>query len=92
MKRRLPKESPLDRTLGNQEVTKTSQVDELIPSTGKPHKIMKCQKMDWDAFAISFIRKEVMVGTFNVRTAREGYKRLELVTQFLESGMEIIGI
>ena len=49
-------------------------------------------KMDWDAFAISFIRKEVMVGTFNVRTAREGYKRLELVTQFLESGMEIIGI
>ena len=33
-----------------------------------------------------------MVGTFNVRTVREGYKRLELVTQFLESGMEILGI
>ena len=37
-------------------------------------------------------RKEAMVGTFNVRTAREGYKRLEPVTQFLESGMEILGI
>ncbi len=33
-----------------------------------------------------------LVGTFNVRTVREGYKRLELVTQFLESGMEILGI
>ena len=33
-----------------------------------------------------------MVGTFNVRTAREGYMRLELVSRFLESGMEIVGI
>ena len=37
-------------------------------------------------------RQCALVGTFNVRTAREGYKRLELVTQFLESGMEILGI
>ena len=31
-------------------------------------------------------------GTFNVCTARERYRRLELVTQFLDSGMENLGI
>ena len=39
-----------------------------------------------------FRSEEALVGKFNVRTAREGYKRLELVTQFLESGMEILRI
>ena len=37
-------------------------------------------------------RREALVGTFNIRTAREGYKRTELVYQFLKSGMEIVGI
>ena len=37
-------------------------------------------------------RREALVGTFNIRTAREGYKRTELVSQFLNSGLEIVGI
>ena len=32
------------------------------------------------------------VGTFNVRTARESYKRIELAKTFLESGMNIMGL
>ena len=42
------------------------------------------KKKDGDALVTC--RREAMVGTFNVRTAREGYKRLELVTQLLENG------
>ena len=50
----------------------------------------KHQKKDGDALVSC--SEVALVGKFNVRTTREGYKRLELVTQFLESGMEILGI
>jgi len=32
------------------------------------------------------------IGTLNVRTAREGYKQLELASLFLESGVSILGV
>ena len=32
------------------------------------------------------------MGTFNVRTIREDYKRLELATQFIRNGLEVLGI
>lgn len=37
-------------------------------------------------------REHSYIGTFNVRTAREDYKRLELAETFLESQMEILGV
>ena len=33
-----------------------------------------------------------LVGTFNIRTAREEYKRLELAATFIESNIQILGI
>ena len=60
-------------------------------STPPPSKhIRKYQKKDGES--IVTYKQLALIGTYNIRTAREGYKRLELVTQFLESGMEILGI
>ena len=58
--------------------------------TVPPSKTRKLQKKDGEPL-VSHDRL-ALIGTFNIRTAREAYKRLELVTQFLESGMEILGI
>ena len=60
------------------------------PSLPPSKHIRKYQKKDGKSLVSC--RQLSLVGTFNIRTAREGYKRLELVTQFLESGMEILGI
>ena len=62
--------------------------DDSYPSPSK--NIKKYQKKDGQPL-VSY-KKLALIGTFNIRTAREGYKRLELATQFLESGMEILGI
>ena len=65
-------------------------IDDMpAPSPGTTNN-RKHQKKDGDTLVSC--REVALVGTFNIRTAREGYKRLELVTQFLESGMEILGI
>ena len=53
--------------------------DRPIPSTDTSHTVVSC-------------RKDALVGSYNIRTAREGFKRIELVSQFLMSGMEILGI
>ena len=37
-------------------------------------------------------RNDTFIGTFNVRTVREGFKRLELAKIFKESGLEVLGI
>ena len=62
--------------------------DDSYPSPSKNNR--KYQKKDGKPL-VSY-KKLALIGTFNIRTAREGYKRLELATQFLESGMEILGI
>lgn len=53
--------------------------DRPIPMSDTSHSVVSC-------------RKDTLVGTYNIRTAREGYKRTELVSQFCLSGIEILGI
>ena len=58
--------------------------DDPYPSPSK--NIKKYQKKDGQPL-VSY-KKLALIDTFIIRTVRERCKRLELATQFLESGME----
>ena len=69
----------------------------LIPPTEKPESKRKLQKNTKTqnpkkSKSLVTCREHASIGTFNIRTAREDYKRLELAETFLMSQMEVLGV
>ena len=62
----------------------------FTPSSVQSYYKRKHQKKDGKALVGS--NWNTFIGTLNVRTIREDYKRLELATQFIRNGLEILGL
>ncbi|KAL5260700.1 hypothetical protein ACHWQZ_G010752 [Mnemiopsis leidyi] len=74
---------PVSGGVGDDDLKSTSS-HEFIPNK------IKFQKKDGGKLVGS--SWYTFMGTFNVRTIREDYKRLELATQFLKNGVEVLGV
>ena len=64
----------------------------MIPQQPKHQKNFKKQKIKKDNWSLLSCRKNSLIGTLNVRTAREPFKRLELVSSFIQSNLLALGI
>ncbi|KAL5261774.1 hypothetical protein ACHWQZ_G007466 [Mnemiopsis leidyi] len=96
VKRRWPNVSPLDGSPGKPRGTGVSmdRIDDSV-TLKLPRRRMNDDRpipMSDTSHSVVSCRKDTLVGTYNIRTAREGYKRTELVSQFCLSGIEILGI